>query len=170
MDGLVTKKKKYVMTGILAVVIVVLFVSIFYISSMLVNQSDDTPMAAKKTKASAITYSKTIVIGLDSNQPDTSAAGQVTDTPVPSPVAEDLTPTEAVSPAVGITQYPLVTQVVPSIVDNIATDSGETVIALNVSSTLKPTRIVALPQTGIMQNTFVMFVAASALIFFAFIF
>ena len=142
--------KSKLSTIVLGLVIGVLIISVFFISFMIQGDTDSSPAAPKTTKAAAITYSKILAI----NKPQPTEMPTILPTTIISPTvvvvpSEDPTPTEI------ILAY-----------NNIS----PTEKVVKTSSTVAPTKTAILPESGYIQNSVFIFLAASLVIFFSFLF
>ncbi len=138
------------------VMIFFLLGSIFYITRVITSEEEveTASLAPKKTKAAAVTYSKLIALNTVSITPTV----EITPTIEPSPTTSQISPTEVVSPSP--------TEII------LALDSGKGSASqtAQVNTSISPTKVISLPETGFINNSLILFTAASVLIIFSFIF
>lgn len=140
-------KKRQLITILLLAVIIILIGAIFYIASILSDNSPNSPARVLiKTKAQSKTYSRTIALNTV-----VSPTPFYTATPIPT---EIITP----SPTEVILAY------------NNPPPIGTVSSEIKITSSPVPTKTTSLPATGYLTNVFIIFTIASILIFFAFIF
>lgn len=139
------------------VMIFFLLGSIFYITRVITSEEEveTASLAPKKTKAAAVTYSKLIALNTVSITPTVEP---ITPTIEPSPTTGQISPTEVVSPSP--------TEII------LALDSGKGSASqtAQVNTSISPTKVINLPETGFINNSLILFTAASVLIIFSFIF
>lgn len=139
------KPKKFAV--LLIAMIAVLFISIFYISIILLNnQRKPSSVAPQKTKAGSITYSKLIALNTTRSTPSATPTEILLAVKSPSITQTQLFP----SPSFTVTPTRLPTTVFTS---------------------PSPTKTVtSLPETGYVTNSLVLFSVASLLILFSLLF
>lgn len=131
--------------------------SIFYITKVITSEEEakTSSLAPKKTKAANVTYSKLIALNTVSIMPTEEL---VTSTAEPSPTINQISPTNIISPSP--------TEIILAL-DNSGSTSSQ---AAQVNTSVSPTRVTSLPETGFINNSLILFAAALVLIFFSFIF
>lgn len=131
---------------LLAVTGVLLF-SVLFIGLQLKNSGQTSITTVQKTKAAAVTYSKTVIIG-----------GQtVTSTPIPTPTDGLLAMANpTTSPTETITEFP--------------TESPIESPPETITASASPTIISSLPTTSTFQNTAVLLGFGLFIVFFSFVF
>lgn len=143
-------------TVILLIVIIFLIGAIFYISWQLNSDINGTsPIVPRKTKAASKTYSKLIALNVTGTASPTNIV-EPTLEPTIEPTIEVL-PTNIISPTEIILAY---------------ANPTEAITSASYSSQLQstPTGVNALPETGFINNTLIVFAVSGLLIFISFIF
>lgn len=134
MDGRIgMKQKRTTLTIFLIIITIVLLGSIFYISSLLASPT--SPTQIQKTKASAVTYSRTVALAPFGNP---TTAPQTTVVPTRLPTLAIITPLAALKPTALPTLKPIPT-ILPSILPTILSTIAPTKIP--VQSQIEPTDI-----------------------------
>jgi len=150
--------KPKLITIVLILMIFFLLGSIFYITKIITNEGEDettSNLVPKKTKASSLTYNKLIALNTISVMP---TIGLITPTTEPSPTINQISPTNIASLSP--------TEIILAL-DNSKRTASQ---AAQISTSVSPTKITSLPETGFINNSLILFAAASVLILFAFIF
>lgn len=146
------KGKAKVTTIIFLITAFFLLGAIVYISSLLTSGSGETSnIAPQTTKAANITYSKLVALNTSPTEPTAT---------------EIVTPSEIISPTEEGTPTP--TEIILAYNNPMVT--GTATNAAQISTTLSPTKVKNLPNSGFVYNGLVIFGAATLLVFFAFIF
>ncbi len=164
--------------GLLGLIIFLLITTI-YVSQILKQESESTPTTIKKTKASSITYKRTVDITVPSPTP----------TPTPTPLQSVATPTSTPFPAIQSTtttitptQSPSPTQTITpttaSGVSVIPTPTPTEIVLAKIESASTPTLIPSvtitqtqnLPEVGWIKPAHILFLFAFSLIFFSLIY
>lgn len=149
--------KPKLITIVLILMIFFLFGSIFYITKVITSEqgTETASLAPKKTKAANLTYSKLIALNTVSVTPTMEL---VTPTTEPSSTIGQISPTKIISPSP--------TEIILAL-DNSKNSSSQ---AAQISTSISPTKATSLPETGFINNSLILFAAASILILFSFIF
>jgi len=101
-------------TIILGGVTFLLLIMVIYIGTLLVGEKPTPATTIKKTKASSITYSKTVSLDYPSNTPIPSQAALVFPTSTPSPTSAVITlPTTIITTSSQITSSPTPKKTLP---------------------------------------------------------
>ena len=160
------KKKPKIITLFFIFITIFLVGAIFYISTLLNNNGNMTSsVVPKKAKAANITYSKLIALNQSESPttvPDSSPENGATSSP--SEQRQLMAPTTPVTPGA---QTPVPSETIlayanPSVT---ATQPVE-----NNTTTISPTKVTTMPETGYVYNGLIIFAASMVLVFFAFLF
>lgn len=141
--------------------------AIFYISILLTSgdENNTSAVAPRKTKAANVTYSKLIAL----NQ----VTPEITLTPTPTVASEEVAST---SKTESITETPIPTlTLTPTPTETVLAYANPTVtgtasLEADITTTLTPTKVKNLPDTGFIYNGLIIFAAAMVLVFFSFLF
>lgn len=167
------KKKPKIITIFFIFITIFLIGAIFYISKLLNgNENTASSVAPKKAKAANITYSK--LIALNQSDAPTSAPNPSVDSGI-TPSSSDqrglLGPTTA--PTSGAQTTPGVQTPAPS--ETILAYANPSVsvtqpVEYNSTTTISPTKVTSMPETGYVYNGLIIFAASMVLVFFSFLF
>lgn len=161
------KVKSKLITTILGLVIGVLVISIFFISSMITDDTENSPTTPKKTKAAAMTYSRNIALNKTPNNQNPTPNNEPTLTPTAKPTIL-LSPTGNTDNSSNILT-PTPTEIILAYSNPSISPEQEGNNASG-SSTISPTRATSLPETGYINNALIIFAVAGLLVFFSFLF
>lgn len=162
------KTKSTIISAVLVIVIVVLAGSMIIISKALLSDdplsSQGQTIAARKIKASDRSYSKLIALNRTPSNSPTPSQVDTTLTPTPSTEADaQLTP----SPTGSVPDEELSGSVTPT---EIILAYQNTTPGASQSSSLSPTGVDNLPESGNFNNALILFGVSGVFIFLSFIF
>jgi len=161
------KNKPKITTFLLVFVTVFLIGAIFYISTLLTSETKSetqtSQIAPRKTKAASVTYSKLIVLNEVAPEPTLIPSPTIMEEEQES-VAFSQTQTEE---EIVETPSPTPTETILAYVNPTTTEEATSEAE---TTTLTPTKVQNLPDTGFIYNGLIIFAAAMVLVFFSFLF
>jgi cytochrome c biogenesis factor len=166
--------KSKITTGLLIFMTIFLIGAIFYISNLLIsgdNETKTSAVAPRKTKAANVTYSKLIALNNISPEPTLTPTLAPTSTPAVSTTpATSSEINKSFVEAGGTTEAPTPTPTEIILAYANPSVTGEASSEAGITSTIIPTKVKDLPDTGFVYNGLIIFAAAMVLVFFSFLF